>query len=194
MGTYIGMGMVGEYIIPKKELSERLQMEFIPTKTDEEIKKEIRKILPEELYKLEEDEKCYDFTLNDDVTPNDVIAIYDEFNKISKRDSSELEYINEHRKNLMQMKTINEVIEYATTGSLYFWSYSIPAYLHSQQHRLFGKIVYVPMFVDIIAFFLGNGKTISEFPMESFDIFTDLLRYRMKGLKLADSMYVFLTR
>lgn len=41
MGTYIGMGMVGEYIIPKKELSEMLQMEFIPTKTDEEIKKEI---------------------------------------------------------------------------------------------------------------------------------------------------------
>ena len=194
MGTFIGMGMVGEYIIPKKELSERLRMEFIPTKTEDEIKKEIRKIIPEELYKLEEDENCYDFTLNDDVSASDVIAIYDEFNKISKRDSCELEYINEHRKNLMQMKTMNEVIEYATSETEQFWSYSIPAYLHSQWHSLFGTIVRVPMFVGIIVFYFGNGKTRSEFPMESFDIFTDLLRYRMKGLKLADSMYVFLTR
>ena len=194
MGTYIGMGMVGEYIIPKKELAKRLQMEFIPTKTDDEIRKEIRKILPAELYKLEENEGCYDFTLVDDVSPNDVIAIYDEFNKISKRDSSELEYINEHRKNLMQMKTINEVIEYATSETEQFWSYSLPEYLHSQTHSLFGEIIYIPMFVGIIVFYFGDGKTRSEFPMESFDIFTDLLRYRMKGLKLADSMYVFLTR
>ena len=193
MGTYIGMGMAAQYAIPKRDLRENLVWNFVGDVSEEDLQKELRTILPESLYGMSEDEKCYYFLLNGTVSVEDVISIYDEFNNVVGYRKEESIYIKEHRDALMQMKTLGEVLKYASNRKIKFWKLCLVGYIYSECHLLFGKMVRIPMYVDGVDFYIGLSKTISESETESFDIFTDLLKYRLKGFKLADAMKVHLT-
>ena len=193
MGTYIGMGMAAQYTIPKKNLRENLVWNFLGNVSEEDLQKELRTILPESLYGMSEDEECYYFSLNDTVSVEDVISIYDEFNNIVGYRKEESIYIKEHRDAMMQMKTLDEVLKYASNSKINFWKLELYGYVYSEYHLLFGRAVRIPMYVDGVDFYIGQSKTISESLTESFDIFTDLLKYRLKEFKLAGAMKVHLT-
>ena len=47
--------------------------------------------------------------------------------------------------------------------------------------------------VSIITIEASSAKTVTEDDLLSYDFFTELLRYRMKSDKLADSMIIFLS-
>ena len=187
------MGMAAQYAIPKKNLRENLAWNFLGDVSEEDLQKELRTILPESLYGMSEDEKGYYFSLNDTVSVEDVISIYDEFNKVVGYRKDDFIYIKEHRDALMQMKTLGEVLKYASNSKINFWKLDLVGYLYSEFHLLFGRAVRIPMYVDGVDFYIGQSKIISESMTESFDIFTNLLKYRLKGFKLADAMKVHLT-
>ena len=187
------MGLAAQYAILKTDLRRNLVWQSLGDVSEEDLQKELRTILPESLYEMEEDEEYYYFSLNDSVSVEDVIAIYDEFNNVVGYSENDSKYIKEHRKAMMKMKTLDEVMEYASNCRIKFWELELYGYVYSERHLLFGKTVKIPMYVDGVEFYIGHHKTSSESETESFDIFTDLLKYRLKGFKLADAMKVHLT-
>lgn len=56
-----------------------------------------------------------------------------------------------------------------------------------------GEKRFVSVHVSIVTIDSSSVKTSTEDDLASYDFFTDLLRYRMKPDKLADSMIIYLS-
>ena len=59
--------------------------------------------------------------------------------------------------------------------------------------NMFGEKVPVETSIDGPTFYIDWAKTYCEFAQISFDIITNLLRYRFKDFKLAQSLLFFLS-
>ena len=67
-----------------------------------------------------------------------------------------------------------------------FANYAIPLVINRGRK-------YYPVHIWSIMIDNASAKTITEDELLSFNFFTDLLRYRMKPLKLADAMLIYLS-
>ena len=193
MGRYISMGSAFIYSIPKNRLSESLHRNNINGKSDSETSDELSKNFPMNIYKLSVNENWYHFLLRDDVSVDDFIKLYDSFFSTIPHRPYETAEIETNRSAVAQMKNMDEVFEYVDNSRYHFSSIDLPFYFHSKKYKLFGDEIWVPTSIAGPTFYVDQDKTDSEDGLATFEIFTELLQYRFKELKLGKTLLVFLS-
>jgi len=186
------MGSAFCYFIEKKQLREDLSWAWLSDIDEQTVKEELFKNFNSKIYCLEEDDEFYNIKLREDISVNDFLVLYDEFRKVEyEHDEREQEERNVIRKEISELNNIYEVLKYADNSHVGFWHF----YLHffRMYIKIANKSVCIKTRVKGISLYLANNKTISESNFESYDLFTNYLRFRLQHTKLADSMLIFLT-
>ena len=195
MGRYISTGIVFQYRFSKTEVEQRYERCFRKKKPFSELKREIINQLFPDIYDHEEDDGYLYVFLSDSVKVVDIITTMKAYYSLvgmGKEESKEMERVIER----LEGKTLIEVYHIAQerTSCLFYdtelgYSYSYYAY----PLLLEGEKNFYSVYASIITIDTSSSKTMSEDVLLSYDFFTDLLRYRMKPDKLADSMIIFLS-
>lgn len=188
------MGSAFQYLVSKKKLTECLKWEFINDKTEDEIKKELSQNFNPELYEFSEDKEWYCFELSEKIPTNDFIELYDEFNKIVRRNKKDVEEFEIIKKDISKLKSIYDISKYAKENChCTLCDTDLPFYCNVHPFYMFGEHLYPATSIKIVSFYFGVSKISCEDSSDSFDVFTDLLRYRLKHTKLGESMLAFVT-
>jgi hypothetical protein len=186
MGRYISTGIIYTYGFAKSS---------IPGIDSPEIKQQFIEHLFPEIYDFQEDEKYLYLSLSSNLTVSDLISAMDSYYSLiglSKQEREEFERV----KQLLAGKTIDQAYEEAEEKPSYLYQadelgysyayYAIPLVIN-------GKRKLYPVHIWSIMIHQSSAKTITEDDLLSYDFFTDLLRYRMKPVKLADAMLIYLS-
>lgn len=192
MGRYISMGPAFRYRISKKSLQSSLFWAGVGKIDEQTLKEDLFKYFNSKIYCYEENEDSFIISLRKDIPVNDFLDLFDEFQKIDyKRDKEKEVCRNKIKEDISVMKDIYEIWDYADNGRLYFWELDLRYF--QMLIPIANQTVNVQAQVGGVSFFLANNKTISECEFESYDLFTNYLRFRLQHLKLADSMLIFLS-
>ena len=186
MGRYISTGIIYQYGFAKSS---------IPGIESSEVKQQIIEQLFPEIYDFQEDEKYLYLGLSSSITVSDLISAmgaYFSLIGLTKEKSEEFERV----KILLEGKNIEEAYEDAEIKPSYLYQadelgdsygyYAIPLVIN-------GKRKFYPVHIWSIMIHQSSAKTITEDDLLSYDFFTDLLRYRMRSVKLADAMLIYLS-
>lgn len=187
MGRYISTGIIYQYGFAKVSF---------PGIESQNVKSEIIMQLFPEIYDFQEDKDYIYFTLSNKVSVSDLFSameFYYSLIGLLPNKSEEFDSV----KQLLEGKTIQEAYEIAKenpsylyqadeVGGRYYSYYAISMVIN-------GKRKLCPVHISVIMIEQSDAKTVTEDDLMSYDLFTDLLRYRMKPLKLADAMLVYLS-
>lgn len=195
MGRYISFGIVYRYLFEKQQIEHECQRRCWRRKEFKEMKEEIIRQLFPDIYDYEEDDKYISFTLSGSVKSEDLIECmktYYSLVRISKEEAKELEDLYQQ----LEGKTIHEAYKYSEDKPSYLFQseqlgYSYEYYAYPLV--VGGEEFFCGVHTSIIMIDSSSAKTITEDDLLSYDFFTDLLRYRMQPIKLANSMIVFLS-
>lgn len=193
MGRYISIGCAFIYSIPKNWLAKSLPWSSITDKSESEIITELKKNFPMDIYSFSTDDNWYHFSLRDDVAVEDFISLYDALFSSILRDVVDNESVEKNRANIVKMKTMDEIWSYAEHGRKYFWPMDLHFFGTGIIFNMFGQKVPVETSIDGPTFYIDWAKTYCEIAQISFDIITNLLRYRFKDFKLAQTLLFFLS-
>lgn len=194
MGRYISTGIVYQYCFSKSEVERQYENIHWEKKSFSEIKQQIINQLFPEIYDYEEDESNLYIYLSDSLHAEDLVSTMKAYCSLARMSNDKMKEI-ESIGVLLQGRTMNEAYKYAEekpsclfhrmelgTGSYYACPLSID-----------GQVNFYRVHASIIMIDSSSAKTMTEDDLLSYDFFTDLLRYRMKPDKLADSMIIFLS-
>ena len=195
MGRYISTGIVYFYLFVKSDVEREYEKRHRKKKPFSEFKQEIIDQLFPQIYDYIEDEDIIFFCLSDSLRGDDFVSTIQAYYSLfgdNVDNNSDIKEITE----CLKGKTIKDAYEIAKNNKLrLFWemiigyNYGFYAYpLVIDGVRSFYKVR-----ASIIIIDCSPVKTITEDGLLSYDFFTELLRYRMKPDKLADSMLIFLT-
>ena len=186
MGRYISTGIIYLYGFAKSS---------IPGIESPEVKQQIIEQLFPEIYDFQEDDKYLYLSLSSSLAVSDLISAMDAYFSLiglTHKESEEFERV----KRLLDGKTIKEAYEQAEEKPSYLYQadelgyscayYAIPLVIN-------GRRKLYPVHIWSIMIHQSSAKTITEDDLLSYDFFTDLLRYRMKPVKLADAMLIYLS-
>lgn len=193
MARHISIGSAFIYSIPKNRLAITLPWCSITNKSESEIITELKKNFPMDLYSFSTDDNWYHFSLRDDIIVEDFISLYDALYSSILSDWVDNESVETNRANIVKMKTMDEVYSYTYNRRKYFWPMDLHFFGTGIIFNMFGKKVPVETSIDGPTFYIDWAKTNSEIAQISFDIITNLLRYRFKDFKLAQSLLFFLS-
>lgn len=195
MGRYISTGIVFQYRFSKTEIEQQYERRYWKKKPFSELRQEIISQLFPGIYDHEEDDDYLYVYLSDSVKAEDIITTMKAYHSLigmGKDEADEMERVVEKLKG----KTLNDVYKIAQERESYLfydtelgYSYSYYAY----PLVLEGEKRFYSAHVSIITIEASSAKTVTEDDLLSYDFFTELLRYRMKSDKLADSMIIFLS-
>jgi len=192
MGRYISMGSAFCYRISKKSLQSSLFRSGIGKIDEQALKEDLLKHFNSKIYVIDENEHSFIISLRKDIPIKDFLELFNEFQKIDYQGDKEKEVCqNKIKEDISVMKDIYEIWDYADNGRLYFWTLELNCFL--MKISVAGQTVGVQAKVGGVAFYIAYNKTMSECEFESYDLFTNYLRFRLKHTKLADSMLVYLT-
>ena len=187
MGRYISTGIIYQYGFEKSS---------IPGIESPGVKQQIVDQLFPEIYGIQEDENYLYFGMSGDVSVNDLFSVmnyyYDLRGGLDDVEREEFERV----KDLLKGKNINDAYELSKQKPSYlyyseelgfsFLYFGVPLVINGERKRY-------PVHVWCIAIDSSSAKTITEDDLLSYEFFTELLRYRMKSLKLADAMLIYLS-
>lgn len=195
MGRFISYGIATEYYFDKKIIKDKFRYKF-DKPSEEEIRHALINTFSSDIYDFYENDDLYFFGLKDEISMQDIVELmkkYWEIRGASQRVQDDLEEIY----NEIAEMSIEEALNYAKNCSMCYFSYLnlerifpplfYPVKLNGKKHFLYASAV--GFHID-----MASSKTDTEDEAESYDFFTDLLRYRLKPLKLADTMLVYLSR
>lgn len=192
MGRFITYALATEIRIRKSDLEERIwRMNYKePELSDERIQQIVAQI--SDVYEFKDQGSWLHFTFKDSLAVSDIIEIHKAFFDtyicgVKAGDLSELY-------SRLSGMSLSDALEYAEKHDSYYYSKSeLPFYMHVSPFDIDGKRIYVPAAIDVINFKYASYKTDTEDSAESYDFFSELLRYRLHPLKLADAMMVYLS-
>lgn len=195
MGRYISTGIVFQYRFSKKKVEQQYERYFWKKQPFSELKQAIIDQLFPDIYDHEEDDDYLYVFLSDSVKVIDIITTMKAYYSLvgmGKEKTKEMERVIERLKG-KKVIDIYHIAQERTSFLLYDtelgYSYSYYAY-----PLLFeGKKCFFSVHASIITIDSSSSKTMTEDVLLSYDFFTDLLRYRMRPDKLADSMIIFLS-
>lgn len=195
MGRYISTGIIFQYRFSKMEIEKHYEQHYRERKSFGKIKQEIIDQLFPEIYNYKEDDDYLYVFLSDLVNADDLITTIRKYYSlvgINENNSADLEEVCEKLKG----KTIEEAYDLAKEKSLHlFWESDLGFIFAYYAYPLVigGKKTFYPVHASVAMIDSSPVKTATEDDLQSYDFFTDLLRYRMKPDKLADTMLIFLS-
>ena len=195
MGHYISTGIVFQYRFSKKEVEQQYERSFWKNKPFSDLKQAIIDQLFPDIYDYEEDDDYLYVFLSDSVKVVDIVTTmkaYYSLVGIGKEKSKEMNRVIERLKG----KKLNEVYQIAqerTSFLLYDTELGYSFSYYAYPLLLEGKKCFYSVHASILTIDSSSSKTMTEDVLLSYDFFTDLLRYRMRPDKLADSMIIFLS-
>ncbi len=195
MGRYISYGIIYQFVISKARLEELYHRRFSEKKPLSEFKQEIINQMFPQIYSWEEDDEHLYFFIRDSFTGDDIIETMNAFYGIHGYRKSYMEELSSVYSNL-KGATIDDVIEYGKGKPSFLFQEISLGYSYSPlfiRIRLNGRSLFINVHAELMMIESASSKTFTEDDAESYDFFTDLLRYRMKPDKLADAMLVFLS-
>ena len=195
MGRYISTGIVYQYCFSKKEVERQYEQLFWKKKPFKEMRRTIIDQLFPEIYNCKEDEEYLYVYLSDSLQMDDLISVMEAYFSI----------VGLNKEAVMEFESIKEKLEKATVKEAYDFAGGKPSYLFQEMELgSYGSYYAYPLIIDEEKLFYNaristimidssSAKTITEDDLLSYDLFTELLRYRMRPNKLANSMIIFLS-
>ena len=195
MGRYISSGIVYQYCFSKKEIELQYERLFWRKKSFVEMRQTIIDQLFPEIYNCTEDNEYLYVHLSDSIRLDNLVSVMEDYFSIvrlNKEAMREFERIKEKLKNVTMMEAYNfakgkpsylfQEMELGSYGSYYAYPLVID-----------GERCFYDAQVSIIMIDSSSAKTITEDDLTPYDLFTELLRYRLRPNKLADAMLIFLS-
>ena len=195
MGRFISTGIVYQYVFKKSDIEETYQREFWKKVTFSELREEIIEQMFPEIYTCDEDDDFIWFTLSDILSADDILSVMRTFYSF-QGDGTECSEDFAELCDKLKGKTVADAFLYSKEKSSYLFQYMGMGYIYQYYAyplTLSGKRFFNKVHVSVIMIEMSSAKTATEDDLLSYDFFTDLLRYRLKPEKLADSMLVFLS-
>ena len=195
MGRYISTGIVFQYRFSKTEVEQQYEIRFRKKKPFSELKQDIIDQLFPDIYDYEENDDYLYIYLSDSIKVEDLITTMKSYYSLvgmGEYESEEMDKVIESLKG----KNLNDAYSIAQERVLYLFydtelGYNYAYYAYPLE--LEGEKSLFTVHLSIVTIYTSSAKTSTEDDLESYDLFTDLLRYRMKPDKLADSMIIFLS-
>ena len=159
------------------------------------MKTEIINQLFPDIYDYKENDKYISFTLSDSVKSSDLIQCIKTYHSLVGIGEDRAKKLEELCQQL-EGKTIYEAYEYSDKNPSYLFQSEKLGYNHGYYAYplvVNGERFFCCVYTSIIMIDSSSAKTVTEDDLLSYDFFTDLLRYRMRPNRLADSMIVFLS-
>ena len=193
MGRYISTGIVFQYRFSKTEVEQQYERRFRKKKPFSELKQDIIDQLFPDIYDYEENDDYLYIYLSDSIKVEDLITTMKSYYSLvgmGEYESEEMDKVIESLKG----KNLNDAYSIAQERVLYLFydtelGYNYAYYAYPLE--LEGEKSLFTVHLSIVTIYTSSAKTSTEDDLESYDLFTDLLRYRMKPDKLADSMIIF---
>ena len=187
MGRFISTGIIYQYGINKAH---------IPGIESSNTKQEIIDQLFPDIYDFREDENYLYFKLSDKVSVSDIISTIENY--------YDLIHVFEHR--CEEFERVKQRLENKSIDDVYKIAEEMPSYLFQTDEIGYSyepfyipllsseKRALCPVHIWCILIDPSPNKTYSEDEFCAFPFYTDLLRYRMKPEKLADSMLIYISQ
>lgn len=195
MGQYISTGIVYYYLFEKSEVEREYERLCWKKKPFSELKQEIINQMFPEIYDFVEDKDYIMFCLSDSLRGGDFVSTIQTYYSLFGKTVDNNKDIKEMT-DCLKGKTIKEAYEIAKNNTLYLFWEMIIGYnrgFYAYPLVIDGVRSFYKARASILMINSSPVKTITEDSLLSYDFFTELLRYRMKPDKLADSMLIFLT-
>ena len=198
MGRYVSFGIVRTYCFFKKSIRDYVNDWFnlrLNLKEDDVKNALVEQMFPD-IYEFIETDDSYEFTLKGDLSVNDVVELLLRFWDVAHIPESEREGICE----IISEMTLNDALDLAEEKRFYKYQ---DFHLYGRFYggnpfvsplTVNGKQIYMAAEVFGVMIDQSDSKTISESDIRPYDFFTELLRYRLKPCRLADSALVFLSQ
>ena len=198
MGRYVSFGIVRTYCFFKKSIRDYVNDWFNLRQNlkEEDVKNALVEQMFPDIYEFIETDESYEFTLKNDLSVNDIEELLSRFWDVAHIPESERKRICE----TISEMTLNDALDLAEEKK--FCKY--------QDFHLYGRFYggspfaypltvncrQIYMAAEVFGVMIGqsDSKTISESDIRPYDFFTELLRYRLKPCRLADSALVFLSQ
>lgn len=195
MGRYISTGIVFQYCFSKTEVEKQYERCFWKKKPFSELKQGIINQLFPDIYDHEEDDDYLYVYLSDSLKVEDFITTMKSYYSLVGMDKEESEEMGKVIERL-KGKKLEDVYTIAQKRESYLLYNTELGYCYSYYAYplvIEGEKRFVSVHVSIVTIDSSSVKTSTEDDLASYDFFTDLLRYRMKPDKLADSMIIYLS-
>ena len=197
MGRYVSFGIVRTYCFFKKSIRDYVNDWFnlrLNLK-EEDVKNALVEQMFPDIYEFIETDDSYEFTLKNDLSVNDIVELLSRFWDVAHIPESERKRICE----TISEMTLNDALDLAEEKKfckyqdfhLYGRFYGGSPFAYPLTVN--GKQIYMAAEVFGVMIGQSDSKTISESDIRPYDFFTELLRYRLKPCRLADSALVFLS-
>ena len=192
MGRYSCIGMAYSFAVRKDVLESTVRKQFAARRHLDDVKEQITMQMFPDIYGFRESGDFLRWEIRDDIPVTDLTDLVHGFGELMryftewKDDRSLIRFLNRFR----IREAFRRSIEIDNPHYRPFRLFS-PLYHHP--FRIDGTRIFVQTEVRGVALHTSTAKTMTEDDVTPYDIFTELLRYRMRPLRLADSMLAFLT-
>ena len=198
MGRYVSFGIVRTYCFFKKSIRDYVNDWFnlrLNLK-EEDVKNALVWQMFPDIYEFIETDDSYEFTLKNDLSVDDIVELLSRFWDVAHIPESERKGICEtisemtldDALDLAEEKKFCKYQDFHLYGRFYGGSpFAYPLMVN-------GKQIYMAAEVFGVMIGQSDSKTISESDIRPYDFFTEVLRYRLKPCRLADSALVFLSQ
>lgn len=198
MGRYVSFGIVRTYCFFKKSIRDYVNDWFnlrLNLKEDDVKNALVEQMFPD-IYDFTETDYGYEFTLKSDLSENDIVELLSHFWDVAHIPESEREEICE----TISGMSLNDALDLAEEKKFYkYQEFHLYGRFYGGSPFVYpltvnGKQIYIAAEVFGVMIGQSDSKTISESDIRPYDFFTELLRYRLRPCKLADSALVFLSQ
>jgi len=196
MGRYVSFGIVRTYCFFKKSIRDYDWFNLRLNLKEEDVKNALVEQMFPDIYEFIETDESYEFTLKNDLSVNDIVELLSRFWDVAHIPESERKRICE----TISEMTLNDALDLAEEKKfckyqdfhLYGRFYGGSPFAYPLTVN--GKQIYMAAEVFGVMIGQSDSKIISESDIRPYDFFTELLRYRLKPCRLADSALVFLSQ
>ena len=186
MGRYICTGIIYQYGFAKSSFR-RID--------SQDVKQQLISQLFPVIYDFWEDESYFYFVLSSKVSVSDIVSLMKTYFSLRWQGKEEREELARVLQ-LLNGKTMTEAYGLAKEKQSYLFQsdelgysyayYAIPLVFNGERR-------FYPVHIWCMMIENSSAKTTTEDYLLSYDFFTDLLRYRMKPERLADTMLIYLS-
>lgn len=194
MGRYVSYGIVRTYRFYKDSIRELVS--DCSDINENDIKEALMTQIFPDIYDFIETDKVYEFTLKSDLSVKDLVELITCFWDIAHIEESDREGICE----AISEMSFDAALDLAEEKQFYDYM-DFHLYGRFRDEIMFaypiiidGERGYLDAEVFGVIIEQSYDKTLSESNICPYDFFTELLRYRLKPCKLADSALVFLSQ
>ena len=192
MGRYSCIGTACSFAVRKDVLESTVRKQLAGRRNLDDVKGQIKMQMFPDIYGFRESDDFLLWEIRDDIPVTDLTELVRCFGELMgnfmewEDDRSLIRFLNRF--------PIREAFRRSVElDNPHYRPFRLFSSLYRYPFRIDGTRVLVRTEVRGVALHTSTARTMAEDEVTPYDIFTGLLRYRMRPLRLADSMLAFLT-